>query len=156
MRMCDKCNKELIPNNVGTTSYYLHKDSKKFECGDNFYDFMKEVLEEYLCVKCGKKMRVNVPRLGEKSGFVHDETSKFECEGSVMKEISECGENRVIINAMESLCGETEESIEKVIKLIDLTHGQGRINFEKMELLEERMQLISEKIDYLIAEFEEK
>ena len=38
-------------------------------------------MSEYTCNKCHKKMRHNVPRLGDAGGFVHDHNNSFSCEG---------------------------------------------------------------------------
>ena len=36
--------------------------------------------EQSWCMKCGRKMRYNIPRLGSDGGFVHDDSGYFSCD----------------------------------------------------------------------------
>ena len=41
--------------------------------------------EQSWCMKCGRKMRYNIPRLGSDGGFVHDDTGYFSCDAESLE-----------------------------------------------------------------------
>ena len=67
-----------------------HALSKEYEYLEYGISFLGELEgwdeEKFTCVKCGKDMKYNVPRLGADAGYVHAATGSFECEETKKEE----------------------------------------------------------------------
>lgn len=70
--------KFLIPKKVVT--------KKSIENQPRFSKSIAQPKPYAICGSCDTKMVHNAPRLGDKGGFVHKETGKFECESPLGKE----------------------------------------------------------------------
>lgn len=61
-----------------------------------------------ICMKCGQKMRHNVPRMGDDGGFIHDTTNELLCEPEDV-----AGHQWAIAEALRSAHPPLKWSIEK-------------------------------------------